>query len=135
MGKRIISQARGKGSLTYRVKKKAFTRKIGYPRTEGEAQIIKLVHSPAHSAPLIKISLNKESFFLPAFNLAFEEQKIKVGGTENKTGNILLLKNIKVGKEVYNIERNPGDGGKFMRSAGSAAIVSKKLENGKISVS
>ncbi|MCA9485225.1 MAG: 50S ribosomal protein L2, partial [Nanoarchaeota archaeon] len=31
-----------------------------------------------------------------------------------------------------NIERNPGDGGKMIRTAGSSAIVSKKLENGKI---
>lgn len=134
MGKRIISQARGKGSLTYRVKKKAFTKKIGYPRLEGDAQIIKIVHSPAHSAPLMKVLLKKESFYLPAFNLAFEEQKIKIGGKESKVGNILALKEIPAGTEVYNIERNPGDGGKFMRSAGSAALVSKKLENGKVAI-
>jgi len=124
MGKRIISQARGKGSLTYRVKKKAFTRKIGYPIKSGEAEILKLVHSPAHTAPLMKLKLDKEIFYNPAFNGAFEGQKIMVEG-EAKEGNILRLKDIPDGTRVYNIEKNPGDGGKMIRTAGSSSIVSK----------
>ena len=52
MGKRIISQARGKGSHTYRVRKKAFRYKVKYPMQEGEAKMIKLLNSSAHSAPL-----------------------------------------------------------------------------------
>ena len=62
MGKRIISQARGKGSLTYRVRKKAFSNKVGYPSKEGEAEILKIFHSPAHSAPLMKIKVDNEVF-------------------------------------------------------------------------
>lgn len=133
MGKRIIQQARGKGSLTYRVRKKAFKYKIGYPKSEGEAQIVKLIHSPAHSAPLMKLKIGKETFYLPAFNLAFVEQKITVG-KDAKVGNILKLKDIPAGTQIYNIERNPGDGGKMMRVAGSSAIVAKKLENEKVIV-
>lgn len=132
MGKRIIQQARGKGSMTYRVRKKAFQHRIGYPAKTGEAEILKIVHSAGHSAPLIKLKLEKETFFIPAFNGAHIEQKILVGGTEAKEGNILPLKQIPAGIQVYNIERNPGDGGKMMRAAGSAATILKKLENNKI---
>ena len=32
MGKRITQQARGKGSLTFRVRKKAYKYKISYPK-------------------------------------------------------------------------------------------------------
>ena len=51
MGKRIISQARGHGSLTYRVRRKAFSHRIGYPNLTGEGEVIKLMHSAGHSAP------------------------------------------------------------------------------------
>ena len=40
-----------------------------------------------------------------------------------KTGNRVMLKNIPVGTEVFNIELQPGKGGKMVRSAGSAARV------------
>src|SRR3989338_100051 len=108
MGKRIIQQARGKGSLTYRVKKRAFSIKISFPRREnvGEATILKIVHSPAHSAPLMKLSLNNEIFHVPAFNLANEGQKIQVGKAEPNIGNILALKEIPAGTQIYNVERN-----------------------------
>ena len=133
MGKRINQQARGKGSLTYRVRKKAFLHTIGYPRGNGEAEITKIFHSAGHSAPLMKLSLGKEIAFMPAFNGASEGQKIHIGG-EPKEGNVSYLKDIPVGKQIYNIERNPGDGGKIMRTAGSAAVLSKKMDYGKISV-
>ncbi len=134
MGKRIIQQARGKGGPRYRARKQAFKHTIKYPNKQGEAEIINIIHSPAHSAPLLKLKMEKETFFIPAFNNAFVEQKIKVGGTNSETGNILELKNIPVGAEIYNIERNPGDGGKMIRTAGSAAVLSKKLENNNVVV-
>jgi large subunit ribosomal protein L2 len=134
MGKRIISQARGKGSLTYRVRKKAFMHKINYPTAQqGQAQILKIIHSPAHSAPLMKISTNNEIFFIPAFSTAYEGQTIEIG-EKAELGNILPLKNVPTGTKVYNIERNPGDGGKMIRSAGSAATVLKMYPHNKISI-
>jgi large subunit ribosomal protein L2 len=134
MGKRIISQARGKGSLTYRVKKKAFSKKIKYPMKEGEAEIIKLIHSAGHTAPLMKVEIDKEIFFNPAFLGAFEGQKIEIGSSEAKEGNVLFISDVPLGTKVYNIEKNPGDGGKMMRAAGSSAVIFKKYDDGKISV-
>lgn len=135
MGKRIIQQARGKGSLTYRVRRAAFLHKIAYPVvSEGEAEIINLIHSAGHSAPLMKVKFNKGVFVVPAFNGAFIGQKILIGGKKNSEGNVLPLKSIKTGTKIYNIERNPGDGGRFMRSAGTSAILTKKLPHNKFLV-
>jgi large subunit ribosomal protein L2 len=134
MGKRIISQARGHGSLSYRVRARAYIYKVKYPMSEGKAVIAKLVHSTAHTAPLMKVHVGKEIFYDPAFNMAFEGQEITIGGTEVKDGNILMLKNIPVSTHVYNIERNPGDGGKMIRTSGSSAVVYKRYDNNVVSV-
>lgn len=134
MGKRIISQARGHGSLTYQVRKKAYIYKIKYSMTDGEAEILDILHSAAHSAPLAKIKVGKEIFYNPAFNGAIVGQKVKVGGTEIKDGNVLMLKDIPAGTSIFNIEANPGDGGKMIRAGGINAFVSKKLENNHVSL-
>ncbi|MCU0641963.1 MAG: 50S ribosomal protein L2 [archaeon] len=134
MGKSIISQARGHGSLSYQVRKKAFIYRIGYPRAEGEAVLLDLIHSAAHSAPLLKIKSGKEVFYNPAFNGAVVGEKIAIGGSTVKDGNILEIRNIPIGTSIFNIEAHPGDGGKMMRSSGTSAIVYKKLDNDKVSV-
>ena len=131
MGKRIIQQARGKGSLTYQVRSKAFTKEIMYPRKAEKATIIAIVHSAAHSAPLAKLKTSEGITYVPAFEGAFVEQEIMIG--ENAppvVGNTLPLGMIPLATQIFNIERNPGDGGKFTRTAGSFATVLKKIENG-----
>jgi large subunit ribosomal protein L2 len=130
MGKRIVSQARGHGSLTYRVRKKNYKYRVGYPLIEkAKGKITKLVHSSAHSAPLTKIELQgvkkNKIFFNLAFNGAYEGQEIEING-DVKKGNILKLGDVEIGTRIYNIENKPGDGGRFVRSGGSFATVTKK---------
>ena len=120
--------------MTYQVRKKAYIYKIKYPMAEGEGEILDIIHSTAHSAPLIKVKVGKEIFYSPAFNGAIVGQKISVGSNEVKTGNILFIKNIPVNTQVYNIESHPGDGGKMLRAGGTSAIISKKLDNGNVSL-
>ncbi|MDO8563894.1 MAG: 50S ribosomal protein L2 [Nanoarchaeota archaeon] len=132
MGKRIISQARGHGSLTYQARKRAFIYKIKYPTHVGEAEIINIIHSAAHSAPLLKVKAGSEIFYNPAFNGAEVGQKIIVSADTIAVGNIVMLKKIPEGTEIYNIENNPGDGGKMIRSAGSRAILTKQMEHNKV---
>ena len=130
MGKRIIQQRRGRGTSTYRVKKKAFRYEIKYPRNiEGEGETIMLFNSSAHSSPLAKVKTSdgKKVFYILAFKGMYEGQKINIGEkTEIKEGNITKLENIPVKTKVYCVESKPGDGGKFIRSGGSFAIVTKK---------
>ena len=129
MGKRIIQQARGHGSSTYRAKPTSYIYKIQYPKVlEGEGKVIKLQNSSAHSAPLAKISYGKKTFYIPAFKGMVEDQTIFFGDKLEK-GNILALENIPIKTEVYCIESRPGDGGKFIKAGGNAAIVSKQIGN------
>jgi len=135
MGKRITQQARGKGSLTFRVRPKAYKYKINYPKlnASGKAKIIKLFNSAAHSAPLAKIKIGKEICFCPAASGIYEEQEILINekreGEKPEIGDILKLKDIPQGTKVFNIEAVPGAGGKYLRSSGCSGIV---MEKGKL---
>jgi large subunit ribosomal protein L2 len=134
MGKRIIQQARGHGSLSYRVRKAAYKYKIKCPIESGEAQILDLIHSAGHSAPLLKLKVGNEVFYNSAFNGAVVGERIRIGGNEIKPGNILALKDIPTGTQVYNLEINPGDGGKMTRTAGSSSTIFKVHDFNKIAI-
>jgi len=127
MGKRIIQQARGKGSSTYRVKKKAFRYRIKYPRIlTGEGKVTKLINSAAHSAPLAKIKYSQGIFYVPAFNGMIEGQKVNFDKKEKtNNGDILKLKDMPIKTPVYNIESKPGEGGSFVKTAGNTASINR----------
>ncbi|PIN94802.1 50S ribosomal protein L2 [Candidatus Pacearchaeota archaeon CG10_big_fil_rev_8_21_14_0_10_35_13] len=136
MGKRIIQQARGHGSLTYRARSKAFVYRLGYPPRgiEGTGEIIKLIHSRAHNAPIAKIILKrkdgkkKEIFYIPAFEKAYVGQKIIIGEeAPAEIGNIVRVRDLEIGTKIYNIENRPGDGGKMVRAGGTYAVISKRF--------
>ena len=130
MGKRIIQQRRGRGTSTYRVRKKAFRFKLQFPRKiSGKGKVVLLLNSPAHSCPLAKIKAGKEIFYIPAFKGMVEGQEIKFDSKEIKEGNIEQLGNIPVKTQIYCIELRPGDGGLFVKSAGSSAEVNKIVGN------
>ena len=130
MGRRIISQARGKGGFTYRVKRTAFKYKMKYPaELKGNGEVIKLINSPAHSAPLAKIKYSKGIFYAPACKGMTEGQKVFFGGNEIKEGNILRIGDIPIKTQVYNIESQPGDGGIFIKTGGSSVIVNRIFGN------
>jgi len=134
MGKRITQQARGKGSLTFRVRPSAYRFKINYPKLNisGKARIIKLFNSAAHSCPLIKIKIGKEIFFCPAADGIYEGQEIMINekreGDVSEKGDILKLKDIPIGTKIFNIESNPGCGGKYVRSSGGFGTIADKDE-------
>lgn len=126
MGKSIIQQARGHGSLTYRVRRQAYKFRLGYPIMEGKGKIIGLLNSSGHSAPLMKVRANDKVFYSPAFKTAYEGQEISIGGTNTGMGSIVSLKEIPIGSKVFSIENRFGDGGKMIRTSGSSAIITKK---------
>ena len=125
MGKRIIQQARGKGSHTYRVRRKAFSVNPGYLSSlkGGDVlEVVKLVASAGHSAPLAKLKTKDgKAFHNFAVNLLFEGQKVTIGG--KKMGDIVEIGSLENGTKIFNIEAKKGDGGKFVRSAGNSATV------------
>ncbi len=125
MGKRIISQRRGRGSSVYRAPSHRYAGKALNPNVDYSKGIVRQIfHDPGHTAPLASISLeNGEKFLMLAHLGMYEGEEIEVGGEKIRTGNILPLSSIPEGIPIYNIESNPGDGGKFVRSAGLYAQI------------
>jgi|TARA_Y100000310_G_C20655042_1_gene801550 large subunit ribosomal protein L2 len=126
MGKRIIQQARGHGSSTYRVKRSSFKQKLKYPKKlEGVGIVVRLLNSSGHSSPLAKMTNKDKTFYIPAFHKMFEGQKIDFNSKEIEDGKIMELKNIPIKTKVYCIESRPNDGGIFIKSAGNSGVVNK----------
>ncbi|KHO48863.1 MAG: 50S ribosomal protein L2P, large subunit ribosomal protein L2 [archaeon GW2011_AR6] len=93
------------------------------------------MHSTGFTAPLAKIRLqNGDIFFNVAPEKIIEGQDIHLGiDAAVVEGNILPLAKIPEGTPICNIEIEPGDGGKMVRSAGSNARVMHHI-GGKVSV-
>ena len=129
MGKRIIQQRRGKGSLTFRVKNNAYSIKSRYPDSDGKGIVLKLINSMGYTAPFAMIKVNNKIYFNTAADGIFETQEIEVGEKASiKNGNIIPLKSLPIGTEISNIELAPFCGGKLIRTGGSFATVTKKLD-------
>ena len=126
MGKRLIQQRRGRGTLTYRSPGHRFKGAAKLPTNQGE--VVELVNCPGHSAPLAYVQGEDKKVDLVIAPQGIKKgDQIKVGSkSEIKTGNVLHLKNIPEGTSVYNIESQPGDGGKFVRASGTFAKVVAK---------
>jgi len=132
MGKRLIQQARGKGGPTYRSPSFRFFGKSRLrPQTPSPIQgIVKdLVKCPGHSAPLALIQYqdNQKAIFVAPEGIKVGDP-VTCGGQNISPANTLALKDIPVGTVVYNIESQPGDGGKFCRASGTFAKLIEKME-------
>lgn len=134
MGKSLIQQRRGKGTLRFKAPKHRFYGKIGYAKLEKKllnGTVQELVNCPAHTSPMMIINYENGDFAMIPAN-----EDIKVGAkiacgekAPVEEGNILPLMNIPEGTLIFNIELQPGDGGKFVRSSGTFARVVAKTKN------
>ncbi|HSU73074.1 MAG TPA: 50S ribosomal protein L2 [Candidatus Binatia bacterium] len=132
MGKNLIQQARGKGGPNYRSKSFAFVGEARHPlRTDSvQTGIIKdFVKCPGHLAPLAKVDFNGNEVLVQAAEGLSVGQTVYAGpGAEVKEGNTLALKDIPEGTAIFNVESNPGDGGKFCRTSGTLARIITKAD-------
>ncbi|MFA4887521.1 MAG: 50S ribosomal protein L2 [Candidatus Nanoarchaeia archaeon] len=133
MGKRIISQRRGRGTRRF-VALPYSAGNTRHKKINSELQfgtVMALLHSPAHSAPLMKIQYEDgEEVLLCATEGIAVGDIIATGNTaEAKEGNSLALKDIPEGTTIYNIEQSPGDGGRFVKASGTAARLLSKFGN------
>jgi len=126
MGKRIRAQRIGRGSPTYRAKSWRRVGKITLPPTrEDEAIVIDVLHDPGRNAPVAKIRYKDGQE-----RLILAPEGIRVGNTVKawisapiEPGSVLSLAEIPEGTFICNIEAKPNDGGKFVRSSGTYAIL------------
>lgn len=135
MGKSLTQQKRGKGSPTYKSPSFRYKGKPEYPSLKKQVingKILDLMHCPGHSSPLAKVQYedNEQGLILAPDGIKVGDPIVVGESIPIKTGNILPLKNIPEGTPIYNLESNPGDGGKFVRSSGtSAKIITKSGKN------
>ncbi len=138
MGKRIVSQRRGRGTLRYLSPSHRYVGEIKfkkYDETEknnvNEARVTNIIHCPGHSAPLMMVKYNSgEDLLMPAPENVYVNKVIFSGLLAViEKGNITPLKNIPEGTEICSIEITPGSGPVFCRSSGTFAIVVSKTKD------
>ena len=129
MGKRIISQNRGKGSPTYRAPSHRYRADITHIKVDKD-QTVKgvveeIVRDPARSAPVALVALeNGEERYILIPEGVFVGQEIACGvSAPIEPGNTLPLAEIPEGVPICNIESLPGHGGQFARASGVHAIL------------
>ncbi|MBN2127027.1 MAG: 50S ribosomal protein L2 [Candidatus Diapherotrites archaeon] len=130
MARRTRTQRAGKGGNTYKATIHSRA-KAKYPQAKEElfsGEVMNLVTDPSKSGILAEIELdNKLKFYTIAAEGIYVGQKIQLGKkSELNIGNVIPLMDLPEGAPVFNIEKTPGDGGKFIRSSGAYALIITK---------
>ncbi len=137
MGKRLKQQRRGKGTPRYRApshRYKADLRFRTYDDVEKtgmlRAKVLRFVDDPARTALLMEVQYDngEKGFLLAPEGIAIGDEFDVGAQGKIRLGSVLPLYSIPEGFYVYNIEKEPGDGGKFVRSSGSFGILISKEE-------
>ena len=100
-------------------------------RHHQEAQVLTLEYDPNRSAriSLIQYVDGEKAYILAPDGLRVGETVMSGERAEVKIGNHLPLRNIPEGTAIHNLELEPGQGGKIVRSAGGlASILAKENE-------
>jgi large subunit ribosomal protein L2 len=135
MGKRLKQQVRGKGTPKYRAPSHRFKVDVSHrPYDDLEktgvimGEVIEFVDDPGRTSLLahVKLDDNKMLHIIAPEGLAIGDS-IQIGSQAKVgIGNIMPLYAIPDGTYIYNIERDPGDGGRFIKAAGAYAVVVSK---------
>ena len=93
-----------------------------------EATVIGIEYDPNRSAniALIQYEDGTKSYILAPKGLTDGDKVVSGPQSDIKVGNCLPIENIPVGTMIHNIELNPGQGGKLVRSAGQEAQLMAK---------
>lgn len=128
--KRNVGRSNSTGRITTRHKGggvKRLYRVIEFSQTRMNlpAKVIALEYDPNRTAfiALIQYNTNEKQYIIAPQDLKVGQEIIFSESTPLIPGNRTKLKNIPVGTAVYNVELEPGKGGKTVRSAGSSAQV------------
>ncbi|MBW2995487.1 50S ribosomal protein L2 [Candidatus Woesearchaeota archaeon] len=132
MGKNLIQQRRGKGSIyrapSFNYKGRASHNKINTGDIQGT--VTDLLHCKGHSAPLARVRFPDETILMLAPEGICVGDVVMSGKTaEPSLGSIIPLQDIPEGTAVFNLETQPGDGGKLVRASGTFATILAKFEN------
>ena len=124
-GKITVRHRGGGNKVKYRI--------IDFKRqSESPATVIGIEYDPNRSAyiALLQNEEGDKSYILAPVGLKDGDKVYSGNDADIKPGNTLEIAHIPVGTLIHNIEIYPGKGGQLVRSAGSAAQLISKEENG-----
>lgn len=95
-----------------------------------EAEVLTIEYDPNRTAfiALLQYSDNEKRYIIAPKGLQVGAKVISGDNVAPELGNALQLKNMPLGTIIHNIELQPGQGAKMVRSAGSSAQLSNKEE-------
>jgi large subunit ribosomal protein L2 len=129
LGKRTLVRRRGRGGKQFRAVTVGKIAPAKYPNFRLDEHhlgtVIDIVHEHGRDAPLAKVNFDDGNHsYIPAPEGIAIGNKVEMGaGATATAGNILSLESIPEGTIICNIEKNAGDGGKLIKSAGSSALI------------
>jgi large subunit ribosomal protein L2 len=151
-GKKQKSGRNNRGRITVRHRgggKKRLLRSL-YPQTtrgrlreRGRGKVIGIQYDPNRSGRLALVEISTPTGREYTYILAAEGRgvgaRVHLGGSVQggegerkeegrRVGSVLALKEIPVGSTVFNLELDPGKGGKYVRAAGTGAVLLRKPE-------
>ena len=124
-GKITVRHRGGGNKVKYRI--------VDFKRqSESPATVIGIEYDPNRSAyiALLQNEEGDKSYILAPVGLKDGDKVYSGKDADIKPGNTLPIANIPVGTMIHNIEIYPGKGGQLVRSAGSAAQLISKEDNG-----
>jgi large subunit ribosomal protein L2 len=132
MGSPLRQQRRGKGSPNYRANSHHGKGDVETKNAETTGTVIDLQHDSVRTAPVAVIEFEDgETRNILAPENIEVGQEIEIGvSAEIKEGNTMPLGEIPEGVPIYNIELQPNDGGKLVRSSGTYAFVVTHEQDG-----
>jgi large subunit ribosomal protein L2 len=95
-----------------------------------EATVLTVEYDPNRTSfiSLVEYTDGEKRYILAPQGIQVGQKIISGDGVAPEIGNALQMKNIPLGTNVHNIEMQPGQGGKLVRSAGSSAQLTNKEE-------
>jgi len=125
MAGKIRSQRKGKGSPTYKANSHKGKGAVQTKNAEITGTVTDIGHDPARTAPVAEVEFEDGEVrnILAPENLGIGDE-IQIGvSAPIEEGNTLPIGEVPEGVPIHNIELQPGDGGKLVRSGGTYAFV------------
>jgi large subunit ribosomal protein L2 len=132
MGKRITAQRRGRGTSVYKAPSHRYlaeARHRTYDKKEKEGvvrgRVLDIVDDPGRTSPLMKVEFDgkKVRYLIAAEGVKVGDELTFGVLSSPLQGNTLPLSEIPEGTPIHNVEAQPGDGGRFIRSSGTYGLL------------
>src|SRR4030042_262276 len=120
MGKQLITQRRGRGFGRYRSPRHLRFTAAKHPKMRDDVQgtILGFKHEAGRIAPVAKVAYGKDEHWMIAPDGTSVGQTVRFGRHGDiVAGNTVPLGDMPEGTVVFNVELQPGDGGKLVRTA------------------